>query len=47
MAPRKTRLARLCQFLVARSIIGAAIRPLKRLTEQAELLSNEASKASA
>ena len=29
-------LALLCQILAARSIIGAAIRPLKRLTDQAE-----------
>jgi len=40
-------LALLCQFLAARSIIGAAIRSLKRLTEQANLPFNEASKASA
>jgi hypothetical protein len=29
-------IARVCQLLAARSIIGAAIRQLKRLTEQAE-----------
>jgi len=42
-----TRRVRRCQFLAARSIVGAAIRPLKRLTAEAKLRFNEASKASA
>ena len=37
-----TRRVRRCQFLAARSIVGAAIRPLKRLTGEAKLRFNEA-----